>query len=133
MIATGSTLDCANSSDPVFYVGQVGSNGNPGYGPQYADSYGREATSLYADLSHQVTDNLFLQGAVRGEDYDDFGTEVTWKLAGILDVTENFAIRGSLGTSFALRPQVSKARRILVCGCRMEFLSFVVCLQLHPL
>lgn len=99
VIANGSTLDCANSSDPVFYVGQVGSNGNPGYGPQFADSYGREATSLYADLSHQVTDNLFLQGAVRGEDYDDFGTEVTWKLAGILDVTENFAIRGSLGTS----------------------------------
>lgn len=99
VIANGSTLDCANSSDPVYFVGQVGSNGNPGYGPEFADSYGREATSLYADLSHQVTDSLFLQGAIRGEDYDDFGTEVTWKLAGILDITDNFAIRGSLGTS----------------------------------
>lgn len=99
VIANGSTLDCADSSDPVYFVGQVGSNGNPGYGPEFAQSYGRDATSLYVDLSHQVTDTLFLQGAIRGEDYSDFGTEVTWKLAGILDITDNFAIRGSLGTS----------------------------------
>jgi len=99
VIANGSTLNCADSSDPVYFVGQVGSNGFPGFPPEFSQSYGREATSLYADLSHDVTDNLFLQAAVRGEDYDDFGTEVTWKLAGILDVTDTFAIRASLGTS----------------------------------
>ena len=99
VIATGSTLNCADSSDPVYFVGQVGSNGFPGFPPEFSQSYGREATSLYADLSHDVTDTLFVQGAIRGEDYDDFGSEVTWKLAAILDVTDNFAIRGSLGTS----------------------------------
>ena len=99
VIANGSTLDCADSSDPVYYVGQVGANGFPGFPPEFSQSYGREATSIYVDLSHDVTDTLFLQGAIRGEDYDDFGSEVTWKLAGILDVTDNFAIRGSLGTS----------------------------------
>lgn len=99
VIANGSTLNCADPDDPVYFVGQVGSNGNPGYGPEFAQKYGREATSLYVDLSHQVTDSLFLQGAVRGEDYDDFGTEVTWKLSGILEVTDNLNIRGSVGTS----------------------------------
>ena len=99
VIANGSTLDCADSSDPVYFVGQVGSNGNPGYGPEFSQRYGRESTSLYADLSHDVTDTLFLQGAVRYEDYDDFDSEVTWKLAAIQRVTDNFAIRGSLGTS----------------------------------
>ncbi|MGY8784568.1 MAG: TonB-dependent receptor plug domain-containing protein [Pseudomonadales bacterium] len=99
VITNGSTLNCANSSDPVYYVGQVGANGFPGFPPEFSKSYGRQATSLYADLSQDVTDTLFVQGAVRAEDYDDFGSEVTWKLAAILDVTDNFAIRGSLGTS----------------------------------
>ncbi|MDG1026987.1 MAG: TonB-dependent receptor [Gammaproteobacteria bacterium] len=99
VIAGGSTLNCADSSDPVYYTGDVGSNGFPGFPPEFSQSYGRKATSIYADLSHDVTDTLFVQGAIRGEDYDDFGTEVTWKLAAILDVTDNFAIRGSLGTS----------------------------------
>ncbi len=99
VIAGGSTLNCADSSDPVYYTGDVGSNGFPGFPPEFSQSYGREATSIYADLSHDLTDTLFVQGAIRGEDYDDFGTEVTWKLAAILDVTDNFAIRGSLGTS----------------------------------
>ena len=99
VIANGSTLNCADSSDPVYYVGQVGANGMPGFPPEFSKSYGREATSLYADLSQDVTDNLFVQGAVRAEDYNDFGSELTWKLAAILDVTDNLAIRGSLGTS----------------------------------
>jgi iron complex outermembrane recepter protein len=99
VIANGSTLNCADSSDPVYYTGDVGANGFPGFPPEFSQSYGRKATSIYADLSHDVTDTLFVQGAIRGEDYDDFGTEVTWKLAAILDVTDNFAIRGSLGTS----------------------------------
>ncbi|MDG2336994.1 MAG: TonB-dependent receptor [Gammaproteobacteria bacterium] len=99
VISNGSSLNCADSSDPVYYVGQVGANGFPGFPPEFSKSYGRKGTSIYADLSQDVTDTLFVQGAVRAEDYDDFGSEVTWKLAAILNLTDNFAIRGSLGTS----------------------------------
>ena len=100
VIANGSSLDCANSSDPVYRSVGVASNGFPGRDPRFADTYERRSIATYADVSHDVTDNLFLQGALRFEDYDDFGSELVWKLAGKLDVTDTFGIRASLGTSF---------------------------------
>lgn len=99
-IANGSTLDCSDSSDPVFQVVGVGSNGFPGYSPQFSELYERSSFALYADASADVTDNLFLQGAIRYEDYDDFDSEIVGKLAGKLDVTDTFGIRASFGTGF---------------------------------
>ena len=68
VIANGSTLNCADSDDPVYTVVGVGSNGFPGYSPQFSDKYERSSYALYADASKDVTDSLFLQGAVRYED-----------------------------------------------------------------
>ncbi|MBT8146590.1 MAG: TonB-dependent receptor, partial [Gammaproteobacteria bacterium] len=98
VIANGSTLNCADSDDPVFNVGPVGSNGFPGYSPLFADVYARDSYALYADVSADVTDQLFMQGAVRYEDYEDFGDELVAKLAGRYAFTDTFAMRGSVGT-----------------------------------
>ena len=95
-----TTLNCANGNDPVFNVVGVGSNGFPGYSPEFSDVYERNSVAVYGDLSGDVSDVLFLQAAVRYEDYDDFDAELVWKLAGQLDVTETFGIRASLGTAF---------------------------------
>ena len=100
VIANGSTLDCADSSDPVFQVVGVGSNGFPGYSPQFSELYERASFAVYGDLSADVSDNLFLQGAIRYENYDDFDSEIVGKLAGKLDVTDTFGIRASVGTGF---------------------------------
>ena len=100
VIASGSTLDCANSSDPVYRVVGVGSNGFPGYSPQFSDVYQRSSVAVYGDLSADVTDALFLQGAIRYEDYEDFDEEVTAKIAAHLDLNDNWALRGSFGTGF---------------------------------
>ncbi len=100
VIAAGSTLDCTNSGDPVFRVVGVGSNGFPGYSPEFSDVYERNSYALYGDLSGDVSDQLFLQAAVRYEDYDDFDAELVWKLAGQLDVTDTFGLRASIGTAF---------------------------------
>ena len=99
-IAGGSSLDCANSNDPVYRVVGVGSNGFPGYSPEFSDVYSRDSYALYGDVSGDVSDTLFLQGAVRYESYDDFDAELVWKLAGKLDVTDTFGIRASIGTAF---------------------------------
>ncbi|MYA35562.1 MAG: TonB-dependent receptor plug domain-containing protein [Gammaproteobacteria bacterium] len=99
-IANGSSLDCSNRLDPVYTAVAYGSNGFPGYSPQIADTYERNSWALYGDISGDVTDQLFLQAAVRYEDYDDFDAELVWKLAGQLDVTDNFGVRASLGTAF---------------------------------
>ncbi len=100
VIANGSSLDCADSSDPVFTVVGVGSNGFPGYSPAFSDDYTRDSYAVYGDLSADVTESLFLQGAIRYEDYSDFGSEVVGKLAGLVKVSPTFALRASVGTGF---------------------------------
>ena len=100
VIANGSTLNCADSSDPVYRVVGVGSNGFPGYSPQFSELYERTSYALFGDLSADVTDELFLQGALRYEDYDDFDSELTWKIAGRYELTDGLALRGSYGTAF---------------------------------
>ena len=100
VIANGSSLNCADSSDPVFTVVGVGSNGFPGYSPQFSDIYGRSSYAVYGDLSTDLTDDLFVQGALRYEDYDDFDSEVTAKIAAQLDLSDTLSMRGSFGTAF---------------------------------
>ncbi|MDD9888837.1 MAG: TonB-dependent receptor [Gammaproteobacteria bacterium] len=100
VIANGSTLNCADPNDPAFTVVGVGSNGFPGYSPQFSEVYERSSFGLYADLSADVTDRMFLQGAVRYEDYDDFDSELVAKVAGRYSVNDNVGIRGSIGTGF---------------------------------
>jgi len=100
VIAGGSTLNCADSADPVFTAVGVGSNGFPGYSPDFSGIYERQSYGLYADLSADITDNLFLQAATRYEDYDDFGQELVGKLAGRYRFNDNLALRGSVGTGF---------------------------------
>lgn len=100
VIASGSTLDCADPDDPAFQVVGVGSNGFPGFSPQFSELYERTSNAFYVDVSADVTDQLFLQAAVRYEDYDDFDSEVVYKLAGKFDVNDNLGFRGSIGTGF---------------------------------
>ncbi|MEM1144452.1 MAG: TonB-dependent receptor [Pseudomonadota bacterium] len=100
VIASGSDLDCSNSSDPAFRAFPVGSNGFPGYSPDFAGDFTRDSYAFYADVSADVTDSLFLQGAVRFEDYSDFGNELVWKVAGLYRLNETYAVRGSVGTGF---------------------------------
>ena len=100
VIANGSTLDCADSSDPVFQALGVGSNGFPGYSADFSDEYTRDSMGFYLDLSGDITDSLFVQGAVRFEDYSDFGSETVYKVAAQYDLTDNIGLRGSIGTGF---------------------------------
>lgn len=100
VIGAGSSLDCASVSDPVYRVVGVGSNGFPGYSPEFSDDYSRDSFGGYLDLSYDVTEQLFVQGAVRYEDYSDFGSETVWKLAGRFRVSESLAFRASFGTGF---------------------------------
>ncbi len=99
-IAGGSTLNCADSSDAVYRVVGVGSNGFPGFSPEFSDVYERDSYGIYVDVSADFTEQFFMQAAVRYEDYSDFGSEAVWKLAGRYRFNENIALRGSVGTGF---------------------------------
>ena len=93
-------LDCANPDDPVFTVVGVGANGFPGYSPAFSGDYTRDSYAFYADLAADVSDRLLLQGALRFEDYSDFGNETVSKIAARYRLTEALALRGSAGTGF---------------------------------
>ncbi len=100
VIDAGSDLVCSDGGDPVYRVVGVGSNGFPGYSPEFSENYTRDSYAVYMDLSSDITESFFAQAAVRYEDYSDFGSETVWKLAGRHEFTPNFALRGSVGTGF---------------------------------
>lgn len=100
VIANGSTLDCSNDSDPVYRVVGVGSNGFPGYSPAFSEEYNRDSTGFYAELGADLSEDLFVQAAIRYEDYSDFGSETVYKVAGRYSISENFGLRTSFNTGF---------------------------------
>ncbi len=100
VIASGSTLDCSDSSDPVYKAMLIGSNGFPGYSPEMAAEYTRDSYALYAELGLDLSDNFFVQLATRYEDYSDFGAETVYKIAAKYDLSDSFGVRGSFNTGF---------------------------------
>jgi iron complex outermembrane receptor protein len=100
VIANGSSLDCSDSSDPVYRVVGVGSNGFPGYSPEFSGTYSRNSYAVYGEISGDASDSFSYQAALRYEDYDDFDSEVIGKVAGIYKISDAVAIRASLGTGF---------------------------------
>ena len=88
------------SGDPIYNAVPVGSNGFPGYGPNFTNSYSRDSLAAYIDLESDLTDNFLVNVAARFEDYSDFGNNFSWKVAGRYRFGDNFALRGSAGTGF---------------------------------
>ena len=72
----------------------------PGFRPANAGSEDRTAVGAYVDLEANLTAKLLGSAAVRIEDYSDFGSNVSGKLALRYDFTENFALRGSVSNGF---------------------------------
>ena len=72
----------------------------PGFRPENEVDKDRTSVGVYLDLEANLTEKLLMSAAVRGESYSDFGETVTGKVAARYDVTENFALRGSIQNGF---------------------------------
>ncbi len=77
-----------------------GSQGFPGYSPDNEVDRSRTNYSIYFDTELNVSDAFMLAGAVRFENYSDFGTTFNGKLASRLKINEDLSIRGSISTGF---------------------------------
>ena len=77
-----------------------GAQGFVGFQPSNEVDEDRDAVALYADVEIPLTDKLTVEGALRVEDYSDFGDAQTGKLAARYDFSPNFALRGSISTGF---------------------------------
>jgi len=68
--------------------------------PEQAGEFSRDNYALYADLEHDVSDDLLVQYALRYEDFSDFGSTVNGKVAGRYRVNDSLTLRGSVSTGF---------------------------------
>jgi iron complex outermembrane receptor protein len=78
----------------------VGAQVFPGFKPSDAGTNTRDSKALYVDFEQQITDKWVVSAAGRYEDYSDFGTNTTGKIASRLAVAGGFALRGSVATGF---------------------------------
>jgi iron complex outermembrane receptor protein len=88
-----------SAGDPASYY-KTGAQSFPGYSPASAGGHSRHNWAAYADLALTPFEGLKLDGAVRYEDYSDFGNKTTWKITGRYDFNEMIAIRGTIATGF---------------------------------
>ena len=77
-----------------------GAQGFVGFQPSNEVDEDRDAVALYADVEIPLTEKFTVEGALRIEDYSDFGDAQTGKLAARYDFSPNFALRGSVSTGF---------------------------------
>ncbi len=97
----------------------IGSQGFPGFRPSNAVDKSRHNYSLYVDLDNQITEKLDVDLAARFEDYSDFGSTTTGKIAARYDFTDSFALRGAVSTGFrapALQQQYFTATSTNIIG-----------------
>ncbi|KGF78755.1 TonB-dependent receptor [Massilia sp. JS1662] len=72
----------------------------PGFRPANASHKSRTAIGVFVDVEANVTDKLLASAAIREEHYNDFGNNLSGKLAGRYDFTKNFALRGAVQNGF---------------------------------
>ncbi|HZH44489.1 MAG TPA: TonB-dependent receptor [Lysobacter sp.] len=81
-------------------IAQPGIQGFPGFSPNEAVDEGRHSKAVYLDAETNLTQNFLVGAAARFEDYSDFGNTTTGKLSLRWDVSDAFALRGTLATGF---------------------------------
>ncbi|WP_102795434.1 TonB-dependent receptor plug domain-containing protein [Bowmanella denitrificans] len=81
-------------------VAAGGSQVFPGFSPISATDRSRHNWSLYVDLDTNLTEQWNIALASRYEDYSDFGSDVSGKLASRYQLTDGLAIRASISNGF---------------------------------
>ena len=72
----------------------------PGFQPSNEVDETRNAFSVYVDTEIYLSETFLISPAVRFENYSDFGSTVNGKVATKLDLSGDFALRGSVSTGF---------------------------------
>lgn len=85
---------------PTTRVAAAGSQVFPGFRPTDQTNAARSNTSLYADVESDLTKMLLVGGAVRYENYTDFGSQATGKITARFAPVPEFAFRGGYSTGF---------------------------------
>jgi iron complex outermembrane receptor protein len=90
-------------SKPTDFFGNTRPGGSqvfPGFRPVNALNKGRNSVAAYIDTELDVTDKWMLSGAVRFENYSDFGSTFNYKIATRYKLTNQINIRAAHSTGF---------------------------------
>jgi iron complex outermembrane receptor protein len=99
-VVTGSTLANIKATDFYGAARPGGAQVFPGFRPANAVDKGRNSVALYGDLEMDVTSKWLVNGAIRYENYSDFGGTTNFKLATRYKITDNINLRGAVATGF---------------------------------
>ena len=78
----------------------AGSQGFPGFQPGNEVDRNRHSEAVYIDLDAPITDRFDIDVAARYEHFSDFGSTTNGKISARYDLTDAFALRGTLSTGF---------------------------------
>ncbi len=78
----------------------AGAQGFIGFQPSNVVDKNRNSVGVYVDAAGNFTEKFSYDAALRYEDYSDFGSNTSGKVALRYDVTDAFAVRGSVSTGF---------------------------------
>lgn len=78
----------------------IGSDGVTGFPPFVAGEWRRNNYSFYADVDQTLFKGFDLSGAVRWEDYSDFGSTTNEKGSFRYEPIQGYAVRGTVSTGF---------------------------------
>ena len=76
------------------------SNGFSGFSPIGAGTWNRYNLAAYLESELKPLDNWLVALAVRGENFEDFGTTINYKVATNYGITETMKLRGSYSSGF---------------------------------
>jgi iron complex outermembrane receptor protein len=96
------------TGDPASYAVGPGAavglapnaNGFPGFNTQQAGEWDQTSSAAYVDVEGALTSAWTASAAVRYEDFSEFGSTTTGKLATRYEFTQDFAVRGAYSTGF---------------------------------
>ena len=106
----------------------IGSNGFPGFQPGDAGENSVRAMAAYLDLESNVSERLLLGGALRYENYDEFGNTLDGKIAARLQLADAFAVRGAISTGFRVPTAGQANLRNVTTEFNMGFLADIATL-----
>ena len=78
----------------------AGSNGFQGFSPEFAGSFDSNSYAVFGEIDADITPWWNLSAAARYEDYDQFGDNFSYKAATRFELSDAFALRGSVSTGF---------------------------------
>lgn len=107
MRRTGGNVDIVNGTptavklaDGSTGIPAGGSQVFPGFRPDNSINKSRTSYALYGDIELEPVKGVLVDGALRYENYNDFGGNLSGKLAARYKVDQHMSIRGAISTGF---------------------------------